>query len=289
MRIIGRSFALVSLVLVLSAAALPQQSDLRIRETRLELTGVPGQIVVLLVEGVSEKQTQSLPAERFDVLISQDGSSYRGRVRSATLMPLAPDQPVSPPRDSPGTSTQMMVWQMRSGCRLLVTLPQGLSPGPATLSVTYDGKRSQDFNFRVLEVPPRPRIAGNILSYSRSSGAPGAELVNSQREDVIVRPGRNLDLHILPQIDTSMPDVEMLVTFKQGNSSHEVPATLIQNEAGAEVQGKLSVDGRFSLRAPDELTEGPVEIEVRLRVNGKTSDPARIRGAVKTGLTSTSG
>jgi hypothetical protein len=91
-------------------------------------------------------------------------------------------------------------------------------------------------------------------------------------------------LHVLPLLDTSAPDTAIAVTFRQGQSSRDVRATVAQDEpVRVEKDGFTLAPAldRLRVRAPDGLVEGPVEIEVQFKVHGKVSDSALIDAIVR--------
>jgi len=265
----------------MSPAAFAQKTELRILRSSHELTAVLGQVVEVRLEGIAERRAPSLPVERFEVIVRQHGVTLRAVVRGATPTLMTTEefsQYIGRAGQVP--DTQELAAQLKPVCLLSFTVPLGLVSGDATAIIIYNGsQRSDDFNFRIVDFPPTPHVVtwAPVVSLSRPTGPPTPEQIkNSEGRGLMIRPGQDLELNLMPLIDPETPDSAVLVTFKQGSLSREVKARVTRKDpVQREGNGLMFSPMRYEVlvRPPDELSEGPVDIEVRLRINSKLSGP----------------
>jgi hypothetical protein len=268
-------------LLILSPSAFAQKPDLRFVRSKHEVTAVIGQIVEVGLEGIEERRAPSLPVERFEVIVWQNGQSFAAAVRGATpTLTLGQEyaESLSKAREVP--NPQELAANLKPVCLLSFTVPLGLVPGKATVNITYKGsKRSDDFNFTIVDLPPTPRIIKSVATYSANrpkvSLSP-EQLKNSRGSEIKIRAGEDLQLDVRPLIDPETPASAVLVTFKQGSIRREVKARVAGKEPVQSDEKGLNFSPMWYevlVRPPDELSEGPVDIEVRLSINGKLSEP----------------
>jgi len=267
-------------LLILSPATFAQKTDLRIVRSNHEVTAVIGQIVEVGLEGIDERRAPSLPVERFEVVVRQNGDTFAAAVRGATpTLTVGPDyaEYLSKAREVP--NPQELAANLKPLCLLSFTVPLGLVPGEATLNVTYKGsKRSDDFNFRIVDLLPTPRIITSVAVYSgdKPKALSPEQIKNLRGPGIKIRRGEDLQLNVKPLIDPETPGSVVLVTFKQGSLSREVKARVARKAPVQRDENGLNFSPMWyevMVRPPDELSEGPVDIEVRLSINSKLSEP----------------
>ena len=278
---VAQKLAFGLILMIMSPAVLAQETELRILNSSHVVNAVIGQIIEVRLKGIEERRAPSLPVERFEVIVRQHGVTSRAAVRGATPTLMTTEESseyLGKAGEVP--NPQDLAAQLKPVCLLSFTVPLDLVPGDATAIIIYKGsKRSDDFNFKIVDFPPTPRVVTwvPVVSLSRPTGPPSPDqMKNARGRGLMIRPDKDLELTVRPLIDPETPGSAVLVTFKQESLSREVKARVTRKDAVQRVENGLSfAPMRYEVlvRPPAELSEGPVDIEVRLRINGKLSEP----------------
>lgn len=285
MRLAARMLALAILCLSFSASALAQKEERTIGKIVNGATAAPGQLMQVYLSGASDRAMPPLAADRFEVLVIQDGVSHVAQVRSAWTS-IANLSPSSARDKAPDSNEQIAAMQPVQV--IMFTVPQKLHEGNAVAVVNDRGRRRDEFNFKVANQPPPPHIfiIGQVVTTL------SMQIPHPTPEDLKPRPaptlsfarGEETQLRLMPLIDPETPDSAVLVTFKQGAFQREVKATVTRGKAiDASVPGTITFAPDLytvSVRTPQELEVGPAEIEVRLRANGLTSEPGKEKAVI---------
>lgn len=281
---VSRYVGLMVLCCGVAAIGANQKSEIRIETIRqsADNAAAPGQIFELFLSGLGNRMIPPIPANRFDVLVVQDGVAHHAKVRGVASVMINPtaSRDLPPPSDGKPLDIAEQMAMMKPYQMLMFMVPLELHEGEATVLVTYGGNRSDQSRLNIVNRPPKPRIFAVVEAASLGPRMapvppPGGLKISQALE---FTKGEETRVMVSPLIDPEAPDAAVLVTFKQGSASHEVNAKVTRVDSGQQRPGSATVifaPARYevSLKAPDELTAGSAEIEVRLRVNGHTSEP----------------
>lgn len=288
MRFINRVLAVVILLSVIPAAVRAQKQELVVNESLSAKVVIPGQMVDIYLEGGSQGFPLPIPSDQFEVLVVQNGATHRAKIRAvAPVMLNVQAPPGSLPSSSdkiPSVSEQLA--SLKPYRSILFTVPPELVEGDATATLIYRGRRSNEIKFRVVGQPPTPRVMATIktatLTPSSRVQLPDAIKASALPGFVFER-GRDAELNVRPLIDPDVPDSAILVTFKQGAWSRQVTARMVRHEAvEGDGSGVTFAPPRYEVvvKTPEELAVGPAEIEVRLKINSQTSEPALVKATI---------
>jgi hypothetical protein len=282
MRLVVRVLALIALCGALSAINAQQKGDIRIERFRQGADrAVPGQIIDLWLSGITKVMVPTIPIDRFEVLVLQDDATHRAKVRAVTSTMATLPTTLPPSSENRAPAADEMLTQMKVYTHLSFTVPQDLHEGEAAAIVIYDGSRSDRYMFDIINRPLKPRMhpmvvaAMSLSSPRRLPVAPPGEL-NKPPVLEFVR-GEEKRVLVFPLIDPEAPGAGVLVTFKQGSFSREVKASVTRVNPSEQHRGPSMVFAPtwydVSIKVPDELAAGNVEIELRVQVNGQVSEP----------------
>src|SRR5690242_8248365 len=97
MKVVIRIISLALFSCLLSSPVPAQKDEIRILRTASGDQAVPGQLVLLFIEGISLGKAPLAPLERFQVLVTQSGQTQPAPVRMATEAFLPKQAADSPP------------------------------------------------------------------------------------------------------------------------------------------------------------------------------------------------
>ncbi len=288
MRLCTKVMAITFLLTLAGSVANAQKSEIKINHALTETRAAFGQMMELKLEGVDD-QIMPIPADKFEVMVRQNGVTHQAKVRSASSF-MIPAKMIAkaPPSDESRSKAVDSIEQidgMKNFHIVLFTIPQKLVEGVASVIVTYRGRQSDEFNFHVVSRPLTPKIIVSIKTVTSSPhmmpNAPNIE--KSRLPNLTFERGRETELDIKPLIDPETPDSAVLVTFRQGTSSFETTAKVTRHEGVEQRAGSVAfAPPRYdvTVKAPEGLLAGAVQLEVRLRANGQTSDAGSINAVV---------
>lgn len=281
---------LVMMCLLAGVTANAQKKEIKINKLLTETTAVSGQLMELKLEGIADETMLAIPADKFEVLVTQNGVTQPTKVHSTTVYMIqewalakkqaSADGAAATPVDNKESAGQMKFYQA-----VLFTVPQKLGQGEASIVVKYRGRPSDEFKVNLVSQPPTPKILVYLKTATTTSTIP-PQSPNVERNKVprlTFERGRETQLDIMPLIDPETPDSAVLVTFRQGSASYDTTAKVKRVE-GVEPSGGniMFVPLRYdvTVKTPEQLTAGPVQVEVRLRANGHTSEAGSIDAVV---------
>jgi hypothetical protein len=291
MRVSAKVMGITLLLMLAAVAANAQKRELKINQALTERSAVSGQLVELKLEGIADEMMRPIPVEKFEVLVRQNGETHKAKVRSASqFMILATMIPKASPAPSDSivkaVEEEGQVDGMKHFQTVMFTVPQKLVEGEASVQVKYRGQKSDEFKFNLVSRPPTPKI---FVFVKTATSAPKTmskvpNLEKSRAPRLTFERGRETELEIKPLIDPETPDSAVLVSFRQGTSSYEATAKVTRHEGVEPTAGSIMfAPPRYevTVKAPEGLLAGEVQVEVRIRVNGQTSEAGSI-GAVIT-------
>ncbi|MEW6129707.1 MAG: hypothetical protein AB1757_21895 [Acidobacteriota bacterium] len=270
-------------VVFLSSVTLAQKSEIRIVKKVTSAEAFPGQLLQLYVDGISSNPMTLIPSERFQVVVTQEGVSYQAKVRSAAATML--NMKVLQQRNSSAEKTsepnkETLPAELATFQGVLFTVPQGLREGEATAVVIYRDKRSDEFQFKVVNKPLTPKIWFAVKTVEIPQNLPTNKLPGKTPPKPIFERGQEEEINLTPLVDPETPDSAVLVTFKQSAIKREVFARVERNDP------KFIDDRQMNFGAPRyivtvttplDLLPGEAEMEVRLRAHGFVSEPDSVK------------
>jgi hypothetical protein len=279
------------LLVLAGGAANAQKQEIKIHQTLTERDVVSGQLMELRLEGISNEMMRPISADKLEVVVRQNGATHKARVRATTqFMIPAKMIPKAPSAAGEATPKAAADSEQANGMRhfqtVMFTVPQKLVEGEASVTVKYRGKQSDEFKFNLLSRPPTPKIGVFIKTATTSPRMMPKEpnIEKSRIPQLTFERGGETELYITPLIDPEIHDAAVLVTFRQGTSSFETTAKVTRIE-GVEPTAEriMFAPPRYevTVNTPEGLFAGAVQVEVRLRANGQTSEAGSI-GAVIT-------
>jgi hypothetical protein len=250
----------------IQAIAVGQADEVRITKINLSDTAFVGQMLSVFMTGVGENNRASIAEERFEARLMQGGMSFTAIVRSVSIGAL-------PVTDSPDGQPKL-----KSQKIVLLTLPKGLREGEAELVILYRGRSSNAYKLKITEKLPTPMIARIMATPVVST----QQLLKTKEElkkelsgGLVFERGKAAALHITPMIDPEEATGMVLATFKQGELTREVTAKIVRYEPNKEVWAPAMYE--LQVPVPAELMPGAAELEVRLRLNGQTSEAGKTK------------
>ena len=154
-----RTLTLALLVLVLSEVVPAQKNEIKIEAVTPGQGAVPGLMLYAFVSGVSDREMPPIPINRFAVSVTQDGVARQATVRSVGFSMLSQRPPATPASrvEKPADLTDQS--SAPKPCQLVMfTVSLALHEGDASVVVTYLGKSSNVFYFKVANRLPVPRM-----------------------------------------------------------------------------------------------------------------------------------
>lgn len=134
--------------------AMAQPTEAKIEQVGPYETAVPGQMLSLTVIGLEMESTfVQIPLGDFRIDIVQQGVTFKAPVRSAN------------PFEKRGTRSPVL----KTGVRILFTVPKGLQEGEASLSLFYRGHRNGSAKLTIATRPLPPRFEHTIVAISARS------------------------------------------------------------------------------------------------------------------------
>ena len=264
--------------LAASSPALAQKADIRIVRAASGDRATPGQLVQLFVDGLRTR-TMPAPVEQFEVVVTQDEKALQAQVRmvSEVFVRTAADGSAKPGED---WDIRELLANTAKMTDVLFTVPTTLHEGKAWVVVVY---RDQHSDAYALTIVPRISaldisVPGVTFSVSDRPQAGSEPTSGSSRPAPRLERGQETTLLVTPLVDPEVADVALLVTFTQGESRSEATARIIKHDPVEQANGMISfgsLNYEVRVRTPAGLAIGPVEIEVRERVDGELSEPGR--------------
>ena len=273
------TFLLFAMVLsICGVAVVAQQSSFRVTRISPYDRGVAGQILSLEVEGLEGGAWPLILQTRdFSLTVSQDGISQEAKIRSvnATLK--------SEPR--PRTSDAPVERKMIPYQTVGFIVPAGLHPGKAELILTYKGQRGNAIGLDILEKPMAP-IVGSVAVMTITSSALPPPPAKIQGNDLGWRleRGTSAQVQVQPLTDPDDPNAVVVVRFKQNDTYYDAQTRVTNQPQSVEQQGRrvgfFPARDALEVDVPAELSAGPAEVEIRIRANGKESEPSRVKATI---------
>lgn len=243
---------------------------------------VAGQIMELTVAGFQGGAASPiLPVEDFRLVISQDGVSQDAKIRTVTST-LRSDFGRND-GTKPVARTDLLKLRPFQSVRFVV--PQGLHPGAAELTLSYQGKNGNSIGLTIVRDPLRPVVSTvSVMTMNASSTLPLDTRLQGNDLRWKLERGSMAQVSVNPLVDPDDPKCAILVRFKQGENHYDAQ-TRVMNEP-FRVENRNSDFGVFAARdvlevdVPAALTMGPAEVEIRVRANGHEGEPTLLRAMI---------
>jgi hypothetical protein len=243
---------------------------------------VPGQIMQLLVEGLEGGASPlMLPAEDFKLSVSQDGVTQDAKIRTVTVTLRSDPRP----RNEPPSSVLASGPQMHAFQSVNFIVPQGLHKGEAELMLFYRGQRGNSLTLNVIDKPLRPVVGTtSVMTISPGSLPPPGTRIQKNDLGWRLERGSTASLFVSPLTDPDDPNSAVMIRFKQGDTYYDAQARVKNTPFKVENRGRgvgfFPARDILEVDIPSALTMGPAEVEIRLRVNGQESEPAKVNAFI---------
>jgi hypothetical protein len=265
------SCLLLTLLLGMPLRTTAQDDSLQILKLMPPIRPVGGQILDLYVNGMTLGVDRTVVPSSLKVTIAQ--RSLRADVRVRSVLP-------GMLLDKPGGQPQ-------SCQKITFTIPSGLVPGAATIDFSWNGRRSNSFEFEIGDkLAPLAIGASRLVTVPRGTnplqGAPAS--IGSVVPGLVLelKRGEEASFSVLPLIDEAeVPDAAILVTFRQGSLVLNAIARIAHSPGGRQGNMYLPPRDEVVIKTPQELMTGELDILLQYRLNGKVSDPVPLKGVIR--------
>jgi hypothetical protein len=271
--------SLVLLFVITATSIRPQQSSFTVARIRPFDKAVPGQVMEVLIEGLSSGPAPVvLPETDFKIDVSQDGVSQPAKVRIARFTMIR-EASAEKGAAVDFANAKMQVYQAVS-----FVVPKGLHPGPAEVTASYKGQRGNSVAMEILEKPMAPVIGGTaVISPGTPPERTDLKIVGNDVGWRLER-GTTTQVYVNPLVDPDDPNAAVLISFKQDGNDYEA-VTRIKTDASRTENRSRGV-GFFPAREylevdiPAALTLGKAQVEIRIKANGQVSDPVNLTATI---------
>lgn len=271
-----KSIELIASVMLLTfigpAVTLGQrESTFRIVEIAPYDKAVPGLILELRVEGLGGAPDLTFPPEDFQIEVTQDG--IKQQMNARVVLPMMTRE----------TNVDGSFGEMKSLQSVAFVVPQGLHPGEADIALSYRNKQSNTIKLIIVDRPLRPLVA-SLLSMATGptdSSAPSKPGTSFSDLGWRLERASKVELLVAPLTDPEDHNSAVLIRFKQGDTYFDGNARVVHRPRKTEVMDRgvafLPERDVLEVEITAALAMGPAEMEIRLRANGQTSDPASLK------------
>ena len=239
------------------------ESTLRIAEIIRYDTAVPGQIVELRVEGLGVAPEVKFLPQDFQIAITQDGVKQQIKVREVRLSRMVETNPDGTFAMKPFQSVSFVV-------------PKGLNPGEVALALSFRKKHSNTVKLTIVDRPLRPSVATLVnvsdgLPAAPASGDLGLSLERQSKVEIVMT----------PLTDPDDANSSVLIRFKQGDAVFEETTRVVHKpERTRPMDGGVAFlpeQDVIEVDIPAALTIGPAEMQILVRTDGQTGEPATLK------------
>ncbi|HEX6284555.1 MAG TPA: hypothetical protein VFZ71_06760, partial [Pyrinomonadaceae bacterium] len=285
-------FLLALLLVTTSITAHSQQSSFTVAGLKPFEKAVPGQVMAVLIEGLSSGGTPvMIPETDFEVAVSQDGVTQPAKVRIAKFTMIRDMNPgkKSDPSKNSGSSSNAVEFagmNMRAYHSVSFVVPQGLHPGPAEVVASYKGRPGNPVSMEIVEKPATPMVGG--IAVLAVGGMPpqrtGELKVEGMDLGWRLERGTTVSVHVNPLVDPDDPNSAILIRFKQDGNEYDAltrvksTPTRVTNRNGG--VGFMAAREELQLEVPAALTLGKAQVEIRIKANGQVSDPVNVTATI---------
>lgn len=272
------SFSFLLLVLLIATTSIivrPQQSSFTVAGIKPYDKAVPGQILQVLVEGLSSGAAPIvLPATAFKVEVSQDGVVQIAKVRIVKFTMI----PEKNAESSNRNTIDFAGMKMRPYQSVSFVVPKGLHPGPAEVVVSYRGQRGNATSIEIIEKPLRPMVGSMTVLAAASMPLPDRTSTKPVGNDFSWRleRGSTARISVHPLVDPEDPNAAVLIRFKQDGNDYDAVTRIESSPSRVENRGRgvgfFAAREELEVDVPAALVLGKAEVEIRLKANGQISD-----------------
>jgi hypothetical protein len=238
---------------------LQAQSELQAIKITSRGKPVSGEILNLVVRGLSINPAQQEMPRSLKLTITQAGRQFAARVHRTV-----PSFAEAEPRG-----------KLLPAQSISFTVPAGLVAGPAIIMFSQGSQNSNLLEFEIGDEPSPPGIA------QRSQALPIRTNSGSRLVLQFTR-GQEASFQMYPMVDKEeVPEAAVLVTFRQGELVLNVEPRIVHYPARKDAGRYFPSRDEVVVRAPEKLTPGPAEILLQYRLNGKVSPPVPLKCTVR--------
>lgn len=270
-RVIGTIMLMITTPLVVSSQNPP---SFRINAVNPYDKAVPGQILGLRVEGLQVgPPPMMMETADFKIEIVQDGVTLEAKVRTVT-----PTMTFTRSETIEETEPERKFLQT-----VKFVVPRGLHPGESELRLSFRNQWSNSVNLTILDQPMRPVVGTmSVLTMGgvTPESVPGTKPVGNDLGWRLER-AATTRINIEPLVDPEDAASAIIVRFKQGDALYDAVTRVtsrpfnVQNRRGS--VSFLPSRDELELDVPAALAMGPAEAEIRVKANGKTSNPVTVK------------
>jgi len=238
------------------------QAQSELQAIKITSRGKPfsGQILNLVVQGLSINPVPQEVPRSLKVTITQAGRQFGARVHSA-----APSFVEAEPRG-----------KLLPAQSISFTMPAGLVAGPALIMFSQGSQHSNQLECEIGDEPSPPGIS------VRRATTPVRADPRSEGPGLVFTRGQEAGFEMYPMIDKEeVPDAAVLLTFRQGELVLNVEPRIVHYPARQDAGRYYPSRDEVVVKAPEKLAPGPAEILLQYRLNGKVSPPIRLRCTVR--------
>ena len=277
------SFRLLLLLLtVITSLVQAQQSSFTVSKIRPFDKAVPGQVMELLIEGLSSGTAPVVfPPTDFNVEVLQDGVAQSAKVRLTKFTMVGEATPASANRNN----VDFAGMKMRPYQAVSFVVPKGLHPGPVEVTATYKGQRGNSIGMEIVEKPLRPAV-GTTSVIAVGGMLPGRVPGKIEGNDLGWRleRGTTARLFVNPLVDPDDPDSAILIRFKQGGNDYDAVTRITSSPSKVEDRGRsvgfMAAREELEVEVPAALTLGKAQVEIRVKANGQVSDAVTMTATI---------
>ena len=265
---------LIPVLLTTSVIVQSQQPSFTVLSIKPFDKAVPGQVLDVVIDGINSGATPVvIPATDFKIEVSQDGITQTAKVRivKSTMIPEA--NPKRPSR-SAITFSGRQFWAYQA---VSFVVPQGLHPGPAEVTASYQGQRGNTISMKIVEKPLKPLVGmTSVLAVGSMPSDRTPTRIEGNDFGWRLERGATARISVRPMVDPDDPNSAVLIRFKQGGNEYEAVTRIKSTPAQIEERGRgvgfFAPHEELEVDVPAALMLGKADVEIRVKANGQVSD-----------------
>jgi hypothetical protein len=277
--------SLLFLILTASLTVPAQQQSFTVAGIKPYDKAVPGQVMEVLIEGLSNDSTPTvLPEKDFAVEVLQDGVAQTAQVRVTKFTMISAAGPRgsnAPPVDPASSGRPMRAYQAVS-----FIVPKGLHPGPSEVVASYKGKRGNPVSMEIVEKPLRP-VVGTLAVIAVGAMPPERTAEMKPRGNDLgwrLERGTTARLSVHPLVDPDDPNSAVVIRFKQAGNEYDAATHVKSSPSRVESRGQgvgyFAARDELEVEVPAALMAGQADVEIRVKANGQLSDPVNLSAMI---------
>jgi hypothetical protein len=274
---------LLFLVVTASLTIPAQQQSFTVAGIKPYDKAVPGQVMEVLIEGLSNDTAPTvLPEKDFTVEVLQDGVAQTAQVRVTKFMMTS----AAVPRSSNAPPVDPAAMKMRAYQAVSFVVPKGLHPGPAEVIASYKGRRGNPVNMEIVEKPLRPVVGTAAVMVVGATPPERTPEMKPRGNDLGWRleRGTTARLSVHPLVDPDDPNSAVVIRFKQGGNEYDAVTRIKSTPSRVESRGRgvgyFAAREELEVEVPAALMAGKADVEIRLKANGQLSDAVNLSATI---------